>query len=167
MPFRCRYDPVNPTSGRPDTSKKVKVIGAVELTDDGYPRRIRLEQIFDKTTPTFHGFIHREVEPDAHVITDGHISYENLSDYSHEARVVGGGKAHELLHWVHRVFSNLKRWAKGVFHGFRWKHIQRYLDEFVFRWNRRRHLRTAFDRLLGIGVEIVPATYQDIVEHRA
>jgi hypothetical protein len=54
-----------------------------------------------------------------------------------------------------------------VFHGFRQKHIQRYLDEFVFRWNRRRHLRTAFDRLLGIGVGLAPATYRDIVEHRA
>ena len=167
MPFRCRQDPIDPTSGKPDTSQKIKVIGAVELTADGYPRRIRLEQIFDKTMPTFHGFIHREVEPDAHVITDGHISYENLPNHSHEVRVVAGSKAHELLHWVHRVFSNLKRWAQGVFHGFRWKHVQRYLDEFVFRWNRRRHLRTAFDRLLGIGVEVGPATYRDIIEHRA
>jgi hypothetical protein len=57
--------------------------------------------------------------------------------------------------------------TQGVFHGFRQKHIQRYLDEFVFRWNRRRHLRTAFDRLLGIGIGLAPATYRDILEHRA
>lgn len=107
------------------------------------------------------------VEPGAHVITDGLISYETMPNNTHEPRVVSGQKAHEILHWVHRVFSNLKRWAKGVFHGFRQKHIQRYLDEFVFRWNRRRHLRTAFDRLLGIGVSLAPATYRDIVEHRA
>jgi len=167
MPFRCRQDPVDPKSGAVDTSKKIKVIGAVELTDDGHPRRIRLEQIFDKTMPTFHGFIHRVVEPGAHVITDGHISYENPPNNTHEPRVVTGRKAHELLHWVHRVFSNLKRWAKGVFHGFRWKHIQRYLDEFVFRWNRRRHMRTSFDRLLGIGVGTTPATYREIVDHHA
>ena len=66
------------------------------------------------------------------------------------------GKAQEILHWVHRVFSNLKRRAKGVFHGLRQKHIQRCLDEFVFRWNRRRNLRTAFDRLLGICVGLAP-----------
>ena len=38
----------------------------------------------------------------------------------------------KLLKWVHRVFSNLKRWAKGVYHGLRKAHAQRYLDEFVF-----------------------------------
>lgn len=64
-------------------------------------------------------------------------------------------------------FSILKRRAKGVFNGFCQRPIQRYLDEFVFRWNRRRHLRPAFDRLLGIGVGLAPTTYRDIVEHRA
>jgi hypothetical protein len=81
--------------------------------------------------------------------------------------VVGSKKAHLLLPWIHRVFSNLKRWAKGVFHGFRRKHTRRLLDEFVFRWNRRRYYRTAFDRLLGIVSHLPPATYRDIVEHRA
>lgn len=41
------------------------------------------------------------------------------------------------------------------------------LDEYVFRWNRRRYYRTAFDRLEGIGVGLTPATYRDIVAHRA
>jgi len=65
------------------------------------------------------------------------------------------------------VFSNLKRWAKGVFHGLRKRHLQRCLDEFVFRWNRRRHMRSAFDTLPGIGVGLGPATYRDFVEQRA
>ena len=58
----------------------------------------------------------------------------------------------------------MKRWAKGVFHGLRKPHLQRYLDEFVFRWNRRRHMRGAFDTLLGIGVDLAPATYRDFVD---
>jgi hypothetical protein len=65
------------------------------------------------------------------------------------------------------VFSNLKTWAKGVFRGLRKCHLQRYLDEFVFRWNRRRHMRSAFDTLLGIGVGLGSATYRDFVEQRA
>ena len=48
------------------------------------------------------------------------------------------------------MFSNLKRWALGTFHGLRRAHLRRYLDEVVFRWNRRRHTATAFDTLLGI-----------------
>ena len=46
--------------------------------------------------------------------------------------------AHIVLPWIHRVFSNLKTWALGVYHSLRRKHLQSYLDEFVFRFNRRR-----------------------------
>jgi hypothetical protein len=56
--------------------------------------------------------------------------------------------------------------AQGVFHGLRTAHVQRYLDEFVFRWNRRRHTRIALDRLLGIGMGVAPATYRDFVDQR-
>jgi hypothetical protein len=65
------------------------------------------------------------------------------------------------------VFANLKRWALGVYHGLRKAHLGRYLDEFVFRWNRRRHTRAAFDTLLGIGAHLTPATYRDFVDQRA
>ena len=47
--------------------------------------------------------------------------------------------AHVVLRWTHRVFSNLKRWGLGTFHGLRRQHLKRHLDEFVFRWNRRRN----------------------------
>ena len=46
-------------------------------------------------------------------------------------------------------------------------HLRRYLDEFVFRWNRRRHTATAFDTLLGIGTRLRPADYRDIVGQRS
>ena len=64
---------------------------------------------------------------------------------------------------VHRVFSNLKRWALGTFHGFREKHMDAYLNEFVFRWNRRRSFQSAMDRLLGVGQSLLRTTYRDIV----
>jgi hypothetical protein len=65
------------------------------------------------------------------------------------------------------MFSNLKTWAKGVFHGLRKCHLRRYRDEFVLRWNLRRHMRSAFDTLLGIGVGLGPATCRDFVKQRA
>ena len=46
--------------------------------------------------------------------------------------------AHLVLPWIHQIFSNLKGWARGVYHGLRRKHLQAYLDEFVFRFNRRK-----------------------------
>jgi hypothetical protein len=57
--------------------------------------------------------------------------------------------AHIVLPWVRRAFSNAKTWALGVYHGLRKQHLQSYLDEFVFRFNRRRTRRAAFRSLLA------------------
>jgi hypothetical protein len=75
--------------------------------------------------------------------------------------------AHVLLPWIHRVFANLKRLALGVYHGFRRGHLQAYFDEFVFRRNRRRRYRVAFDMLLGIGLKMTPMSYRTLVDHTA
>jgi hypothetical protein len=79
--------------------------------------------------------------------------------------------AHVNLEWVHRVFALLKRRALGVYHGLRRRHIQRYLEEFTFRFNRRRSrpvLRTiptgSFHLLLGIAGRTPPVTYRGIVD---
>jgi hypothetical protein len=95
------------------------------------------------------------------VRTDGSVAPHPANTY--EAKVVSGKKAHDILHWVHRVFSNLKTWAKGVFQGLR----KCYLDEFVFHWNQRRHMRSAFDTLLEIGFGLGPETYRDFVDQCA
>ena len=100
------------------------------------------------------------------LFTDGWSGYPGLPDHDHQPKVVGATPAHLVLIWIHRVFSNLKRWALGTFHGLRRAHLRRYLDEFVFRWNRRRHTATAFDTLLGIGARLRPADYRDIVGQR-
>jgi hypothetical protein len=71
-----------------------------------------------------------------------------------------------LLPWVHRAFANLKRWLTGTFHGVRKQHLKRYLDEFTFRWNRRRHTRTAFDNLLGLVTRLPHASLRDFVDQR-
>jgi hypothetical protein len=68
MPFRRKADPIERPAGVSDSSKKIRVVGAVELSPDGHPRRIRLEQISDRSSKTLHGFVGRMVEPGAHVI---------------------------------------------------------------------------------------------------
>ena len=146
---------------------KMFIIGAVELAQDGQPRRIRMKQIPDGASKTLHGFIGRVAKPGAHVITDGWPGCENPPADTHKAKVVSGRKAHEILHRVRHAFLNLKTWAKGAFHGLGKCHLQRCPDEFVFRWNRRRHTRSAFDTLLGIGVRLGRATYRDSVDQRA
>jgi hypothetical protein len=75
--------------------------------------------------------------------------------------------AHIVLPWVHSVFSNLKTWALGVYHGLRQKHLQAYLDEFVFRFNRRSTPHAAFKSLLGIAMVKKPATYNRLIAPEA
>ena len=64
--------------------------------------------------------------------------------------IVGEQLAHKVLPWVHRIFANLKAWEIGVYHGLRAKHLQSYLDEFVFRFNRRRNRPSGLKSLLGL-----------------
>src|SRR5690242_16277613 len=84
-------------------------------------------------------------------------------------RICGCGPmaAHVALPWIHRLFSNLKRWGLGVYHGLRKTNLQHYLDEFVFRFNRRRTRHAAFDTLLGIGARTAPAPYRVLIRKAA
>jgi hypothetical protein len=75
--------------------------------------------------------------------------------------------AHIVLPWTHRVFSNLKAWALGVYHGLRRQHLQSDLDEFVFRFNRRRHRQASFRSLLGSAASHAPLTYKMLVSPEA
>jgi hypothetical protein len=97
------------------------------------------------------------------VVSDGWSGYRHLKEVKHDPRVVGETPAHLVLPWVHRVFANAKRWAMGVYHGLRPEHLQAYLDEFVFRFNRRRTPHVAFGRLLGLSLTLEPVTYKMLI----
>ena len=143
LPFRTAEDPATGGQGR-SPQGKMRIAGAVELSPEGEPRRIRLAPIGDFSARSLRAFVAGTSAPGARVITDGWSGYCGLPDHDHQPKVVGATPAHLVLTWIHRVFSNLKRWALGTFHGLRRAHLRRYLDEFVFRWNRRRHSATAF-----------------------
>ena len=57
---------------------------------------------------------------------------------------------HIVLPWIHRVFALMKRWGLGTYHGLRRKHIDTYLYEFVFRYNRRLYRHVSFETMLGL-----------------
>jgi hypothetical protein len=162
FPYRTKDEPVGGGQGRSLIGKMV-IAGAVELREGRYPARIRLEPIKDFTSETLHGFVQETTVKGSEIWTDGNTSYAEVPDRKHIPKVVRGEKAHELMPWIHRVFSNLKRFAMGVYHGFRRKYLQAYLDEFVFRWNRRRHYRVSFDALLGIGMVVGPVPLRELM----
>jgi hypothetical protein len=96
------------------------------------------------------------------LLTDGHRSYPGLTDYRHDPRTVGKMAGHVVLPWIHRVFALMKRWGLGTYHGLRRKHIDTYLNEFVFRYNRRFYRHVSFETMLGLAAHHHPS-YWDIV----
>ena len=101
------------------------------------------------------------------LVTDDWPSYNDIPDIKHKAITVGPMAAHIVLPWTHRLFSNLKRWGLGVYHGLRRTNLQHYLDEFVFRFNRRRTRHAAFDTLICIGARATPAPYHVLIRKTA
>src|SRR6202035_5683654 len=110
----------------------------------------------DNSAASIEAFVRANVKTGTTLLTDGHSSYPGLTDYRHDPRTVGKMAGHIVLPWIHRVFALMKRWGLGTYHGLRRKHIDTYLNEFVFRYNRRfyRHVsgspRTITRRVTGI-----------------
>ena len=144
----------------------MQVVVAVEVSGDA-PGRLRLGSIPDASSASLHPFIQANVAPGAILKTDGWSGYPGVPGYTHEPHVVGAMAAHIVLPWVHRVIANFKTWGLGVYHGLRPHHLQSYLDEFVFRFNRRKTPHAAFRTLIGIGVAITPATYKMLIAPEA
>ena len=164
---RRKNDPLTGGGGR-SRQGKILVAGAVEVEDGGAgPGRLRLAEIPDFSAASLHAFIAAHVAPGATAKTDGLPSYAGAPGVQHDPHVIGKMAAHIVLPWVHRVFSNLKVWALGVYHGLRRRHVQSYLDEFVFRFNRRRTRHAAFRTLLGIGARHPPLSYKMLTSPEA
>lgn len=128
-----------------------------------YAGRLRLHVIPDRRRATLERFVVDNVEPGADVITDSWGAYSGLGGlgYYHTAVLAEADPEDEgaWLPMIHLVFSNLKAWLLGIHHGVSAQHLQAYLNEFTFRFNRRFYPFTAFNSLLGIGVRVEAPTY--------
>jgi len=164
---RSKNDPLTGGGGRSHHGK-ILVAGAVEIEDGGAgPGRIRLGEVPDYSARSLHAFLKTNLVPGATAKTDGWSGYPGAPGVSHDPHVVGNMAAHIVLPWAHRIFSNLKVWALGVYHGLRRKYLQTYLDEFVFRFNRRRTPHAAFRSLLGIAAAHAPLGYKMLISPEA
>lgn len=157
--------------GRQRSPTKALVAVAAEVRDRGMGR-IRLQRIPDASGESLVGFVRQAVAPRTVVITDGWTAYPGLAraGYVHRPRVVSGSgqTASTLLPRVHRVAALLKRWLLGVHQGaVSHGHLDAYLDEFTFRFNRRlsRHRGKLFYRLVQQAVAIEPVPYRTLRGH--
>jgi hypothetical protein len=157
---------------RPGREGKFVVVGAVEvrrslrvadMKEVQRPARLRLRIVPGKGAANLVRFVEDAVDPGTTVWTDANPSYGALDDlgYPHGIQSTTLGMRQEaVLPHLHLAFSNLKTWLAGTFHGrVEAKHLQGYLNEFCFRFNRRDDLFAAFQTLLGIAPRVRKPDY--------
>ena len=150
-------------SGKRGRGAEGKTLVAIAVEDKGNMGigRIRLGIIPDASSSSLIGFLKQCIEPDAIIHTDDWPAYKNM-DYSHEV------KSSMDLKIAHLVSSLLKRWLMGTHQGaVSHEHLAYYLDEFAFRFNRRKssHRGKLFYRLLQNAMEIEPTSYREMVKN--
>jgi transposase-like protein len=157
---------VNPDrkAGRDPVGKRL-VGAAVEVRGAG-SGRLRLTVLEDASKCSLGPWVAANVESGAIVHTDGWRGYAGLRELDFDHRPVSQRWRSEerklILPRAHRSLSNLKTWLQGTHRSASEKHLQVYLDEFVFRHNRRRTPMAAFQTLLGLGAAHPPSTYTEI-----
>lgn len=151
-------------------SGKAEVAVAVEFEGQAMGRA-RIQVIPDSTTRSLMHFVHENIEQGSHIFTDGWSGYAQLEDrgYRHARRTVGypPTRASHLLPRVHRVISLAKRWLLGTHQGrCTRKHMQAYMEEFVFRFNRRKskHVGNLFKRMLEQVGQSAPTSYRELIK---
>jgi transposase-like protein len=167
-------------SGKPGrgAAGKTVIAGAIE-SGRGKARgrrlgRLRMQAVPDASARSLEGFLGRNVAKPASIATDGWSGYDGLgrTGYAHEPINLSRswGDAALRLPGIHLVFGLAKRWLLGTHHGaVSTKHLQAYLDEYVFRFNRRtaRNIVHRFARLIEQAVVTPPLTYRAIVNGAA
>ena len=149
--------------------KKVLCGAVIEVRGRG-SGRLRLQVLPNSQATTLEAFTTATTAPGAIVHTDGLFSYSGLPrlGYDHRPRKVATvGPDEQLLPRVHRAISNLKAWMHGTHRRVSPEHLPVYLDEYVFRHNRRRTPMAGFQTLLGLGLTHDPVTYREIIDRAA
>ena len=136
--------------------------------------RVRMHMVSDASVKSLCGFIKDNVQTGSTVITDGWKGYNQLSDYGFNhvihPKFDDSESDDETLSHVHLVVSLLKRWLLGTHQGaVREDHLQAYLDEYVFRFNRRKAYNRGllFYRLLESAMHTPPSTQDEFLGHES
>ena len=134
--------------------KAALVIVAVERTGRG-SGRVRMEVIPDFTQKTMTKFALDNIELGSTIVTDKMVGFAGFTNagYIHQPTKQGNLRhgAPHVVKFADRAMGNMKQWLLGTFHGVSRPQLQAYLDEFVFRFNRRGNPQAAFQTLLGLG----------------
>lgn len=147
------------TRGRGAAHKKLVAV-ALE-TNGSYIGNVVFQHVQNASNDQLCTFVKEHVNKGVSVTTDGFKSYFSLkNDYKHIVNI--RNNEDKNLRNIHIIISNLKSWLKGIFNRYPAKHIQCYLNEFVFRFNLRFQLENIFNILLGKCINSKTITYAEL-----
>jgi hypothetical protein len=130
--------------------------------------RVRLRKLPDKSAASVDRFAKDCIAPGARIATDDGGEFEGLPlcGFHHQPLPMLGNRARmdAWLPLVSTITANLKAWIDGTFHGVSKPHLQAYLNEFMFRFNRRFYRAVSFRTLLGLGINRTGPTYRGLYD---
>jgi len=152
----------NGFQGRGTSKRPVYV--AASTDNEGKPLYVKMKAVDRINKDTALKYANEAISKGCAVTTDGLTSYPHLKShgYTHERVLSSSPEAEEKLHWVHALISNTKAFMVGTFHGIDKSHLQAYLDEFCYRFNRRKWRNQLFNRLLHACVVGPTVTYAEL-----
>lgn len=156
--------PKNGNRGR--GTKKTKALIELSLTREGKPKFTKVQIVNELSQEIIHDTLKQYVKEKSTIQTDAYRIYAKVhqNGYARKSLLSKNLKASDLLKWVHVFISNAKSSINGTFHGLEEKHLQRYLDEFCYRFNRRFWEPQLFNRLLNACISTESITYTELMQ---
>lgn len=155
-----------PTEGgkRGRGTEKIKVLVGLSLNKQGHPQYLKMKVVPNIKGTTLVQFANEAIEQGALISSDAYRSYHALAKEGFELHAEKfDTKANpDHLQWLHTIISNSKAFIAGTFHGLVSKHLQSYLNEFCYRFNRRKFKGELFNRLLSCCTSTRTITYSDL-----
>jgi transposase-like protein len=158
--------------GRGSENKRIVAVAVEERTKmiDDEPTivagRACLEVIANASGDELaNNFIETSIHTGSTIKTDGWSGYSPIDPkkYIHDPKAVCEDPDREHIKLAHRIISNVKNWLQGIFHGAVGRHLQRYLREFTYRFNRRNKIETIFARVVRNLLLGKPVLYKCLV----
>ena len=147
-------------------TEKTPVIVAISSEENGQPGFVKMEVVESLDRETVDKFVSRHITPASSIESDGLKIYNGLGQlgYQHEQVIISNDREQglETFKWLHTIISNAKAFIIGTFHGLDRLHLQAYLDEFCYRFNRRFWEPELFNRLLKACVSAKPMTFAEL-----
>jgi transposase-like protein len=143
-------------------TSKSKVLVGISKDEKGKPKFLKMRVVPNLRAKTIQSFAADSILEDSLIQTDAYRSYRKLSadKFKHEYKVFDPNS--KWLHWLHMMIGNAKSFVNGTYHGLKKKHLQLYLNEFCYRFNRRYFKDSIFDRFVVAAVDAGYLKYAEL-----